>query len=297
MILAPPSLRFARPLLALAALTLVSASPEAPRGPLTDGEIIFLLESGVSPVRVRTLVARFGIRFEVSAASVELVRAAGGDADLLTALRSASPRPPTASPPPYRSSPLETEMVLIRGGPTGDFHLAKFEVTNRQYLVFCRRSGKPAPKPPYWGTPAEYPVVDVTWHDAVTYCRWLSLETGRTYRLPAEAEWEFAARGGLLLKSYPWGDEGPSGRSCSGRGGPCTVGSFGSNGYGLFDLAGSVWEWCQDPFGKDGRQRVIRGGSWASPASSPELLSLSHREGLDPDKARNDVGFRVARGR
>src|SRR6185503_12028323 len=94
----------------------------------------------------------------------------------------ASGRPPTTQP--GSSSPLEPEMVLIPGGPRGDFYLGRYEVTNRQYRVYCTRMGRPLPPPPFWGRPDDFPVVNVTWHDAETFCRWLSLETHRAYRLP-----------------------------------------------------------------------------------------------------------------
>lgn len=282
------------------------AGQGARHDPLAHAEVVFLLKSGVSPARVRSLVERLGISFEPSEGTLELVKAAGGDAGLLEALRAARPaRPQGASlggdslPPGskagFRRSPLEPEMVLIRKGPAGDFRLSRFEVTNAQYHAFCRRSGRPAPKAPFWGTPDDFPVVNVTWHDALTFSRWLWLETGRRYRLPTDREWEFAASGGRSLSAFPWGDDDPVGRSCFAQGVLCRIGSFPPTAFGLRDMAGSVWEWCRDPFGKDEKERVIRGGSWTSPAGRPELLVVSHREGLDPAKMRNDVGFRVAR--
>jgi formylglycine-generating enzyme required for sulfatase activity len=185
-------------------------------------------------------------------------------------------------------------MVTIRGAGT-PFALSRFEITNRQYLAFCQRSGRPTPEAPYWGLVDDFPVVNVTWHDAQTFCRWLSLETGRAYRLPKEADWEHAARGGLVRRIYPWGDEPPLGRSCFGTGALCRVGSFKPNGYGLHDMAGSVAEWCEDAFASGSKARVVRGGSWAASRSNPELLAVERRDKLDPEKRRNEVGFRVAR--
>ena len=271
------------------------------RGPLKDAEIVYLLQSGVSPARLRALVRRHGIEFKPTPEILELIGKTGGDAALLEALRAASPARPPVPPPssapshPGAPSPYEAQMALIRGGPRGDFYLSRFEVTNREYLGFCQRSGRPRPAPPFWIMAGDYPVVNVTWHDAVTFCRWLSLETSKRHRLPTEAEWEYAARGGRLGQAYPWGDKPPTGRSCFGRGAPCPVGTYKPNAFGLHDMVGSVAEWCEDDYGSGGKGKVVRGGGWASPAESPELLSLAQRDRLDPDKTRNDVGFRVAR--
>jgi hypothetical protein len=305
-----------------------SSSPASyARGPLEHSEVTFLLRSGVSPARVRNLVDRLGIAFEPTEEALAEVRAAGGDRALIAALRAAglpspavtpeptppspgpsvpatspspepapreeSPRPPT--PPAYRPSPLEPEMVLVRIAPGRELMISRHEVTNRTYLAFCRRSGAAEPKPPYWGTPDDHPVVNVSWHDAVSYCRWLSLETGRTYRLPTESEWEAAARGGRLVRTYPWGNEDPFSRSCFGRGAPCRIGSYRPNGFGLYDMTGSVAEWCEDRFEAGSDARVVRGGSWIEPVRSPERVAIAARERLTPDKRRNDVGFRVVR--
>jgi formylglycine-generating enzyme required for sulfatase activity len=315
----------------LVAVLMSTSSLASARGPLEQSEVTFLLRSGVSPSRVRTLVQRFGVAFEPTDEALAAVRGAGGDRALIEALRaSRTPRsaatpvatipsppisspPPTSpspetppqsarparpsdeSPPPYRPSALEPEMVPVKVTPSRELMMSRYEVSNRIYLAFCRRSGAAEPKPPYWGTPDDHPVVNVSWHDAVTYCRWLSLETGRTYRLPTEAEWEAGARGGRLVRAYPWGNEDPYPRSCFGRGSPCKLGSFRPNGFGLHDMTGSVAEWCEDRFEAGGDARVVRGGGWIEPLHSPERVAIEQRERLAPDKRRNDVGFRVVR--
>jgi hypothetical protein len=326
----------------------VQAPTDAPaRGPLTEAEVVFLLQSGVTPVRVRALVERHGVELELSEKVLALVREAGADAPLLEALRRrAAPQPPampapvTASPRAARAapatapprgvsaapataspsasaesapaptsqptgaraqaalapvSPLEPDVIEVPGGPTGTLYFARFEVTNRQYLMFCSRTSRPRPAAPYWGRHDRYPVVNVTWQDASAYCRWLAKETGRPYRLPTAGEWEHAARGGVQVPGvYPWGDEDPLGRSCFGKGLLCPVGSYKPNAYGLHDLAGSVAEWCGDG---QGDSRFVKGGSWATPVVSPEKLAIATRDELGIDKARNEVGFRVVRAR
>jgi len=298
----------------LAGVTCVGAEVEpsaVQRGPLSEAEVIFLLRSEVSSARVAALVGRYGIDFEATPRVLGLVKEAGGDDALIAALQQPStrhatapsvpiptPAGPVSRPPttlPASSSPLEPEMVLIPGGPRGDFYLGRYEVTNRQYRVYCTRMGRPLPPRPFWGRPDDFPVVNVTWHDAETYCRWLSLETHRPYRLPTADEWEHAARGGAPpLHRYPWGDADPLGRSCFGSGALCAVGSFKPNGYRLFDMAGSVAEWCQDGE-RRGERRYLKGGSWATSPVDVEALMIARRELSEPDKVRNENGLRVAR--
>lgn len=171
------------------------------------------------------------------------------------------------------------------------FYMDVYEVTNALYKKFVDATGHSAPEcrdNSTYNAP-EQPVVGVSWHDAIAYAEW----SGK--RLPTEAEWEKAARGGLKAKKYPWGDKLTHGdANYSGTGGKdrwdgtSPVGSFSANGYGLYDMAGNVYEWCADwydsgyysaspernPTGpSSGTGRVLRGGSWDDKQVRVELLT------------------------
>ncbi|MFQ6102016.1 MAG: SUMF1/EgtB/PvdO family nonheme iron enzyme [Anaerolineae bacterium] len=195
-----------------------------------------------------------------------------------------------------------------------EFAIARYPVTNAQYAVFVHATGREPPRhwegkepPPHL---ANHPVVNVSWHDAVDYCRWLSRETGREYRLPSEAEWERAARGAADRREWPWGDEWDAERCNSAEGGPGTttpVGIYpaGSSPEGVLDMAGNVWEWCSSlykpyPYDPgDGREdlevegsRVLRGGSWLL---NQTRARCAYRNGSRPGYWNVNVGFRCAR--
>jgi formylglycine-generating enzyme required for sulfatase activity len=185
------------------------------------------------------------------------------------------------------------KMVLIPAGPsTSSFYMDMYEVTNAQYRKFVRATGHREPQ--YWHN-SEYnqpnqPVIGVSWHDATAYAKW----AGK--RLPSEAEWEYAARGGLAGQRYVWGDETPTAERAnygSNVGKPTAVGSYPANGYGLYDMAGNVGEWCQDWYNSDRKYRVLRGGFWGYDAG---LLRVAARDGSFPDSRRFGDGFRCVSG-
>jgi formylglycine-generating enzyme required for sulfatase activity len=157
------------------------------------------------------------------------------------------------------------------------------------------------------------PVINVSWADATAYVAWLSRKAGKPYRLLTEAEWEYAARGGSTT-AYYWGDEiGNGNANCNGCGSQwdneqtSPVGSFAANAFGLFDMAGNVWQWVQDCYhgnyggapadgsawgSEDCKNHVIRGGSWFS---FPQLLRSAGRYWSPENSWGNLLGFRVGR--
>jgi formylglycine-generating enzyme required for sulfatase activity len=192
------------------------------------------------------------------------------------------------------------------------FGLARFPVTNREYAIFVEKSHM-APPPfisdPMFSNPQQ-PVVGVTWDEAVLYCDWLSKRFGRVFRLPTEAQWEKAARGGREGALYPWGDESPGEKLFLGcdpvTGGPAPVGANEPNGFGLFDMSEGVHEWCSDYYdysyysyspernpqgAASGTRRSSRGGSWRHKI---KFSRCAARSSLPPSFRYADYGFRVA---
>lgn len=195
------------------------------------------------------------------------------------------------------------------------FEMAVFQTRNRDWADFMEATGHGPPK--HWKD-AEFshpdqPVVGVTWFEAAKYCEWLSGLSGRQYRLPTEAEWERAARGGRESELYPWGNTRPEEwqeyvRRWSGEvEGPLAVGQGSSNPYGLYDMCENVHEWCADWFGKDyylasparnpqgpptGTRRASRGGAWRHHIKASRCAA---RSSIPPDFQYADYGFRVVR--
>ena len=200
------------------------------------------------------------------------------------------------------------------------FYIDVYEVTNAQYKKFMDATGLPAPSS--WNdsrfNDPNQPVVGVSWYDAAAYAQW----AGK--RLPTEAEWEKAARGGLMGVRYPWGDKiSHDDANYASTDGvdrwkhTAPVGSFPPNGYGLYDMAGNVWEWCMDQYDasfyamslKDNpvaggsiifadniflnvkTSRVLRGGSWFG---KPDSLRVASRGHAHPSYTFIHNGFRCA---
>ena len=193
------------------------------------------------------------------------------------------------------------------------FYMDVHEVTVGQFNEFVNQSGYKYDG--NWDSVAEYspgdeyPMVLVSWNDATAYAKW----AGK--RLPTEAEWEYAARGGLVGKRYPGGDGiSHDDANYSGTGGKdkweysSPVGSFAANGYGLYDMAGNAWEWCQDWYGENyyssspaknppgpvtGSSRVLRGGLWNA---NSNYLRVAARDYVAPNTRFLFIGFRCVSG-
>ena len=202
------------------------------------------------------------------------------------------------------------------------FYMDVYEVTNAQFKVFVdaepewQKSRIPAkyhdgdylkrwPGNSYPSGRGDHPVVFVSWYAAMAYAEW----AGK--RLPTEAEWEKAARGGLQGQKYPWGNGLDASQANYSRnlGGTTAIGSYDANGYGLYDMAGNVWEWCVDAYRKDfyavspsrnpayltdqtNTSRVLRGGSWHL---SAQYLRVAYRDYYTPTNSYSYLGFRCAR--
>jgi formylglycine-generating enzyme required for sulfatase activity len=196
-----------------------------------------------------------------------------------------------------------------------EFLLAACQVTNAEYARFLSETVSEVPQ--FWTDPAfnhpQQPVVAVSWFDAVRYCDWLAALTKRNYRLPTEAEWERAARGGREEALYPWGDEPPeslpdyAARSeAYWKTGPEPVACADPNAYGLYNMCDNVHEWCSDwyssnyyevspeqnPRGPErGARRASRGGSWRHHI---KMSRCAARSSIPPEFKYADYGFRVA---
>ena len=251
----------------------------------------------------------------------------------------------------------------VRQVTLSPFHISRFAVTNEQFAEFARKTGyrteaqrfgwsfvfrnhipppqrgpSAMPGAPWWvrvdgadwshpeGPDTSilqrpnHPAVHISWNDAQAYCAWAG------YRLPTEAEWEYAARGGLDQQTYPWGDDlTPAGRHmCNiwqgafpgndlgedGFTSVAPVDTFPPNGYGLFNAVGNAWEWCADYFDPlwhiqatcidpvgppSGNERVMKGGSYLCHESYCRRYRNAARTGTDPGTSTGHIGFRVVR--
>jgi formylglycine-generating enzyme required for sulfatase activity len=224
-----------------------------------------------------------------------------------------------------------------------EFFISRFAVTQDEYARFVRETGYPAPSihglpmitlggrdalfrelaaPYVWenGRPPAghggHPVVLTRYDDAQAYCRWLAETLRRVVRLPTEAEWEKAARGGLEGQRYPWGSQIDSAQcnyltdpSIKRQRGTRPTGMYAPNAYGLYDMSGNVWEWVSDWYGADyygrdemrdprgpsvGTMRILRGGSWVNDDVS--MLRCAYRHKVPPDTYAHSIGFRIVCG-
>jgi formylglycine-generating enzyme required for sulfatase activity len=181
------------------------------------------------------------------------------------------------------------------------FRMCRYPVTNGHWETFRKATGRD--KLEYMHPTA--PAVSVNWFDAVAYCYWLSSQWFMHFRLPSEAEWEFAARGGVEQQAYPWGPEPRSYPPERWQHGAEPVAQDGPNGYGLFDMCENVHEWCTDwydaryyavspadnPCGPDhGTRKASRGGAWRHHVKCSRCAA---RSSIPPEFRYADYGFRV----
>ncbi len=192
------------------------------------------------------------------------------------------------------------------------FELAAYQVTNAEYARFLAASNGTPPlhwKDTNFDDP-QMPVVAVSWYEASSYCAWLSSVAGNSYRLPTEAEWERAARGGTESLLYPWGEAPPEAvpdYAKRWKSGPEPVGLYKPNAYGLYNMGDNVHEWCADwyddgyyahspernPQGPiSGTRRASRGGSWRHHI---KVTRTAARSSIPPEFQYADYGFRIAR--
>jgi formylglycine-generating enzyme len=195
---------------------------------------------------------------------------------------------------------LEKPIHTVR---VSNFYIGKYEVTFEEYDKFCAITHRKTPNDEGWGR-ENRPVINVNWEDVMAYCQWKTQISGQKYRLPTEAEWEYAARGkqnyrypgNLEVEKVAW-NENTSGNETH------HVGTKVANGFGLHDMSGNVWEWCSDwynlyppdaqtdPKGATtGTYRVIRGGGWSA---KNRFCRVSNRSRMKPTLRDGNLGFRV----
>lgn len=219
------------------------------------------------------------------------------------------------------------EMIVVQGGSfmmgdtNGDkdekpvhtvtirtFSMARTETTVAQWKAFCLATNRKLPEAVWFKQGDDHPVINVSWDHAIAYCQWLSEKTGKHYRLPTEAEWEFAARGGTKSKGHPYsGAKTPDSIawSASKTDGTMPVAQKLPNELGLYDMTGNVWEWCSDWYSTDyysisskenppgpskGKFYTLRGGAWDTGARNSRV---AYRNPLSPSSRNHNKGFRV----
>ena len=215
--------------------------------------------------------------------------------------------------------PQSPAMVFVKGGTfimgngaenkkwahaetVADFSMSRYEVTVGEYKTFCTATNRSMPEKPYWGWNDQHPIVNVSYNDAVAYCQWLSKAMGVTYRLPTEAEWEFAANGGTQSKGYTYAGGNDINQVAwyykNANYQMQAVGQKKPNELGIFDLTGNAWEWCSDWYvgttiaGKiaEGTHHVLKGGSSMSFETNSTNIQRNYRA---TNRAIYSAGFRL----
>ena len=219
----------------------------------------------------------------------------------------------------FATPPQSPAMVLVKGGSfimgngaadkkwahaetVADFSMSRYEVTVGEYKAFCTATNRVMPEAPYWGWNDQHPMVNVSYNDAIAYCEWLSKTLGVTYRLPTEAEWEFAANGGTQSKGYTYAGSNDINQVAwyykNANYQMQAVGQKKPNELGLFDMTGNAWEWCSDWYvgttiaGKiaEGTHHVLKGGSSMSFETNNTNIQRNYRA---TNRAIYSAGFRL----
>jgi len=217
----------------------------------------------------------------------------------------------------------ENEEKPVHRVTVSSFKMSQYEITVAQYRIYCKATGTEMPDIPDWGWKENHPIVNVSYDDASKYCNWLSKKTGREYRLPTEAEWEFAARGGNKGNGYNYSGgndtEAVAWYTANSGGETQPVGRKKPNELGLYDMSGNAKEWCKDWYDEkyynnstsinpkgpsapiptnyviNSKQisvifRIVRGGGFISEFNT---VNVSFRDGSEPDAKDIEIGFRV----
>ncbi len=231
----------------------------------------------------------------------------GGEGPLLTVIPAGRFLMGSPDSEPNRSDNEGPQHEVIIAQP---FAFGVYAITFAEYDRFCQATDKKAPADNDWER-ENRPVINVSWRDAQAYCAWLSEQTGQSYRLPSEAEWEYACLAGTQTPFHTGERIKPDQVNFAQKHGKTLpVGSFAPNAFGLYDMHGNVWEWTQDCWhdnyqnapddgsawlekdGGDCDRRVVRGGSWYD---RPRDLRSADRDRIYADVAGSDLGFRIAR--
>ncbi len=241
---------------------------------------------------------------------------------------------------PFENTATSTEMIFVTGGTflmgqkdgefdekpvhevtLSNFYIGKYEVTVSEYQKFCKATKRSMPKEPEWGWQEDHPIINTSWNDAMAFIEWLNSETGETYRLPTEAEFEYVIREGGKPGTFSWGDGQPTENIADisyskvyksrgywegyddGFAYTAPVGSFQPNTLGVYDINGNMWEWVSDwhaEFTKEkvtdprgpatGTNKVGKGGSYNS---DPWHSRTASRAFVEPDFKRPT--FRLAK--
>ena len=211
--------------------------------------------------------------------------------------------------------------IPIHSVYTDAYYIGKYEITFEEYGAFCIVTGRNFPSDEGWGR-GQRPAININWNDAVAYCNWLSDQAGferaydsgsniniikKGFRLPTEAEWEKAARGGLVDTRYTWGNIADTSMANYRSFKTEQIGQYLNNNYNLYDMAGNIQEWVSDwydsnyynyspsnnPVGPtNGSYKIVRGGAWLD---DYYCIRISNRVYAYPIEQNSTFGFRIAR--